>query len=83
MPLIQIVPWMCNLQLLVRSHLSFLHNGCLTSWLGGVAIGGQDDLPVGKANFSDKVIGKTQKVCAAHLTLKLRLIMLSGHGESV
>ncbi|KAI0270574.1 hypothetical protein BC834DRAFT_862026 [Gloeopeniophorella convolvens] len=29
---------------------------------GGVARGGQDNLPVGKANFLDKVIGKTEKV---------------------
>ncbi|CAL1697758.1 unnamed protein product [Somion occarium] len=29
---------------------------------GGVAIGGQDDLPEGHAKFADKVIGKTQKV---------------------
>lgn len=29
---------------------------------GGVSIGGNDDLPMGKAGFGDKVIGKTQKV---------------------
>ncbi|KAG1767372.1 hypothetical protein EV702DRAFT_754999 [Suillus placidus] len=29
---------------------------------GGVAIGGQPNLPEGHAGFSDKVIGKTQKV---------------------
>lgn len=28
----------------------------------GVAIGGNDELPTGKASFGDKVIGKTQKV---------------------
>jgi hypothetical protein len=32
---------------------------CLT---GGVARGGQDDLPMGKASFLDKVIGKAEKV---------------------
>ncbi|KAI0255584.1 hypothetical protein BJV78DRAFT_1099693, partial [Lactifluus subvellereus] len=29
---------------------------------GGVARGGQDDLPMGKASFLDKVIGKAEKV---------------------
>jgi len=29
---------------------------------GGVARGGQDDLPLGKADLLDKVIGKTEKV---------------------
>ncbi|KAH9980579.1 hypothetical protein BJV74DRAFT_856270 [Russula compacta] len=29
---------------------------------GGVARGGQDDLPIGKANLLDKVIGKAEKV---------------------
>jgi len=29
---------------------------------GGVAIGGHDDLPEGKASVTDKLIGKTQKV---------------------
>ncbi|KAF7980453.1 hypothetical protein HWV62_38312 [Athelia sp. TMB] len=29
---------------------------------GGVAVGGNDDLPMGKASFSDKMIGKTQKL---------------------
>ncbi|EPS99212.1 hypothetical protein FOMPIDRAFT_1030937 [Fomitopsis schrenkii] len=29
---------------------------------GGVAIDGRDDVPLGKASFSDKLIGKTQKV---------------------
>ncbi|KII90175.1 hypothetical protein PLICRDRAFT_108103 [Plicaturopsis crispa FD-325 SS-3] len=29
---------------------------------GGVAIGGRDDLPEGKAGFGDKLIGKAQKV---------------------
>ncbi|KAI9511228.1 hypothetical protein F5148DRAFT_1172763 [Russula earlei] len=29
---------------------------------GGVARGGQDDLPLGKANILDKVVGKTEKV---------------------
>lgn len=30
--------------------------------VGGVAIDGRDDVPLGKASFSDKLIGKTQKV---------------------
>lgn len=30
--------------------------------LGGVAIGGKDDLPEGKAGMADKLVGKTQKV---------------------
>ncbi|KIL64560.1 hypothetical protein M378DRAFT_163009 [Amanita muscaria Koide BX008] len=29
---------------------------------GGVAIGGQSDLPLGHADMGDKIIGKTQKV---------------------
>ncbi|KAI0030451.1 hypothetical protein K488DRAFT_54231 [Vararia minispora EC-137] len=29
---------------------------------GGVAVGGQSDLPMGQANTLDKVIGKTEKV---------------------
>jgi hypothetical protein len=29
---------------------------------GGVARGGQEDLPMGKASFLDKVIGKAEKV---------------------
>ncbi|KAF8555186.1 hypothetical protein OG21DRAFT_1496474 [Imleria badia] len=29
---------------------------------GGVAIGGQPNLPEGKANMGDKIVGKTQKV---------------------
>ncbi|KZP08897.1 hypothetical protein FIBSPDRAFT_760747 [Athelia psychrophila] len=29
---------------------------------GGVGIGGNDELPMGKASFGDKVIGKTQKL---------------------
>lgn len=30
--------------------------------LGGVAIDGRDDLPMGKANILDKAIGKAEKV---------------------
>lgn len=30
--------------------------------IGGVAIGGESDLPEGNAGFGDKMIGKTQKV---------------------
>jgi hypothetical protein len=30
--------------------------------IGGVARGGQEDLPMGKASFLDKVIGKAEKV---------------------
>ena len=43
--------------------------------VGGVAIDGRDDVPLGKATFTDKLIGKTQKVSrpsmypAASLTL--------------
>ncbi|KAI0060175.1 hypothetical protein BV25DRAFT_1787906, partial [Artomyces pyxidatus] len=33
-----------------------------TAAAGGVARGGQEDLPMGKANVMDKVIGKTEKV---------------------
>ncbi|EPQ55639.1 hypothetical protein GLOTRDRAFT_128861 [Gloeophyllum trabeum ATCC 11539] len=29
---------------------------------GGVAIGGEEDLPMGKAGLGDKIVGKTQKV---------------------
>ncbi|TRM63204.1 hypothetical protein BD626DRAFT_402834 [Schizophyllum amplum] len=29
---------------------------------GGVAVGGQDDKPMGKAKFTDKMVGKTEKV---------------------
>ncbi|KZT25087.1 hypothetical protein NEOLEDRAFT_1066027 [Neolentinus lepideus HHB14362 ss-1] len=28
---------------------------------GGVAVGGDEDLPMGKAGMTDKVVGKTQK----------------------
>jgi hypothetical protein len=31
-------------------------------FVGGVARGGQEDLPMGKASFLDKVIGKAEKV---------------------
>lgn len=34
----------------------------LASLIEGVARGGQDDLPMGKANLLDKVIGKAEKV---------------------
>ena len=37
---------------------------------GGVAIDGRDDLPEGHAKFTDKLIGKTQKVCS-HFVLVL------------
>ena len=30
--------------------------------VGGVAIGGDSDLPEGHAGFMDKLVGKTQKV---------------------
>ena len=33
--------------------------------VGGVAIDGRDDVPEGKANLADKLIGKTQKVSMA------------------
>ena len=33
--------------------------------VGGVAIDGRDDVPEGKANLADKLIGKTQKVSRA------------------
>jgi hypothetical protein len=33
---------------------------------GGVAVGDESDLPMGKANFGDKVIGKAQKVAGKY-----------------
>jgi len=33
--------------------------------LGGVRIGGESDLPEGKASKTDKLVGKAQKVRAA------------------
>ena len=33
--------------------------------VGGVAIDGRDDVPEGRANLADKLIGKTQKVSMA------------------
>jgi len=48
----------------------------LASSVGGVARGGQDDLPMGKANLLDKVIGKTEKVwsCIARYFISLTLL---------
>ena len=37
--------------------------------VGGVAIDGRDDVPEGKANLADKLIGKTQKVSTADVAV--------------
>jgi len=33
---------------------------------GGVAVGGESDLPIGKVSFGDKVIGKAEKVAGKY-----------------
>jgi hypothetical protein len=45
-------------------------------FIGGVARGGQGDLPIGKANLLDKVIGKAEKVwsCIAGYFISLTLL---------
>ena len=47
-------------KVLTLSSLGWIRN--VNIFAGGVAIGGQPNLPEGHAGLGDKIIGKTQKV---------------------
>jgi len=48
--------------------------GAMLYHAGGVAIGGQSELPVGHAGLGDKIVGKTEKVRVSLRSVFIRLI---------
>ena len=61
-------------QYISRQVASKVINGAMLYYAGGVAIGGQSELPVGHAGLGDKLIGKAEKVRISLCGVFIRLI---------